>query len=113
MPEETPLYEDSAIRITPMPRNPQEHFIYFHNCRDEETHPLMQKPRVSRYLIPRGCLKEFATTSRDGLLRKLKNLNEDMVHDALSRGLSSEALGLAMTQAYNEEERCYRDSVHI
>jgi len=99
MADERPLYEDPNIKIEPMPNSPDDHFIYF----------ISKGQEPSQYIILRGCLREFATTSRDNIGMKMKTLNELMVTDAANRGLSIDSLGFAIAQAYIEEERRIQD----
>jgi len=98
MAKERPLYEDPDIRIESMPESPQEHLLY-----------LLRNGEELNYILPRSCLKDFATTPRPGLESKMRNINYDMVRDALNRGLSVDSLGVAIAQAYIEKERRWND----
>lgn len=90
MPEK-PLYEDSQLLVDYLPNCIEDHF-------------LLIKPD-GNYIIPRGCLEDFARTSRDRLKSKMMTLHEFMVREAREKGLSVDSLGLAIAKAYIEEER--------
>jgi hypothetical protein len=95
MVNERPLYQDSEIKIEMHPRSHEDHLLYLCSWGEEELN----------FIIPRGCLRELATTPRDRLELKMRNLNSDMVEIAFSRGLTPDSLGLAIAQAYIEDER--------
>ena len=95
---EKPLYEDSQIKIDYLPGS-------------IEDHTLLIKPD-GEYILPQGCLREFATTSRDKIEMKIRTLNELIVCDAVGQRLDIDSLGLAIAQAYIEEER-RRESLRI
>lgn len=101
MANESPLYEDSEIRIEVMHSNPEAQIIYFVNEKFGE---------AVHYVIPRGILEEFATTPRDGIESKMMNFDEHMVHDARNRGLTIDSLHISIAQAYIEEEKRYQYS---
>lgn len=92
------LYADSDIRIEHHPISYEDHLLF-----------LLREGEELQYLIPHGCLREFATTSRDRLGLAMASLNRDMVNEAGRRGLSIDSLGLAIAKAYIEIERRYQD----
>lgn len=91
MADERPLYEDSQLLVDYLPNGIKEHF-------------LLIKPD-GNYLLPRGCLEKFATTSRDELELEIENISRNMIYEARERGLGVADLCLAIAQAYIEEER--------
>jgi hypothetical protein len=100
MMHERPLYKDPQISIEPKPESPEDFFLYLFRDSKEE---------CKRYAIPKGCLREIATTPRDGLELKIRAINESMVSYANEKGISIEALGLAIAQAYIEERKRYEN----
>ena len=97
---ERPFYEDPELKIANSPYSFQDHTLYFIQSGQEE----------GRYIIPRGCLEEFATTPRDRLELKLITMNETLVLHAIQRGLTIDSLGMAFAQAYIEQERRYKST---
>jgi hypothetical protein len=93
--EEESLYEDKDIKIT-----------FF--CRDPESHKVHILKSGSRYIFPRGVLREFATTSRDDLEKKINGMGSLILHDARKYGLSVDSIGMAIAQAYIEQEERFR-----
>jgi hypothetical protein len=93
------LYRDFEMTIDALPNSPEDHYITFHTIGHKDC----------RYIIQRGVLRELATTSRDGLGSKMMTSNESMVRDAKERGLSVDALGVAIAQAFLEEDRRYQE----
>ena len=92
---EESLYEDEDIKITSFYRDPESHTIH------------ILKPG-NRYILNRGVLKELATTSRDDLEKKINEMNSSILHDARKYGLSVDSIGMAIAQAYIEEEERFR-----
>ena len=94
MPEE-PLYEDPDLKIAVFTKDPESH----------EIHILKSG---MRYLLQRGILRELATTSRERLEDKLNRVNHAILDDARQYGLNADSIGLAIAQAYIEEEERFR-----
>jgi hypothetical protein len=94
MDKQKPLYEDPDIKIEHHPRSHEDHLLF-----------LMSGGEELNYIIQRGILEEIATTPRHRVKEKMRRVNELMVEDAYSRGLSVDSLGFAMAQAYIEQER--------
>ena len=95
------LYTDSQIQISQMPPSPENHILRF-----------LEQP-VTVHTIPRGCLREYATTPRDKIEQKMRNANGGMVEDAGERGISAEALGFVIAQDYIHEERRYQEEADL
>lgn len=91
------LYEDKDIRVEHHPTSHEDHLLW-----------LLSGGEPLNYIIPRGCLNEFATTSRDRMYLAMRAMNRDMVEEAERRGLGVDSLGLAMAKAYIENERRYQ-----
>ena len=91
------MYEGSNIRIEHHPTSHEDHLLF-----------LCSRGEELQYLIPHGCLREFATTSRDRMGLAMRCMNSDMVDEAERRWLSVDSLGLAMAKTYIEEERRYQ-----
>ena len=93
--EKEPLYEDDKIKITVFAKDPEVH----------ELHLLNPK---SRYLLLRGTLRELARTPRKKLESKLNLVNSAMLYEAREQGLDAKDIGIAICQAYIEEEERFR-----
>ncbi|MBS3078562.1 hypothetical protein J4218_00395 [Candidatus Pacearchaeota archaeon] len=93
------LYEDPQIRVRVNERSPEDHYLDLLGGGKEER----------EYIIPRGCLRELATTTRDRFPLKIDTLNWIMLNDANERGLTADSIGFALAQAYIESERRYQD----
>jgi hypothetical protein len=93
------LYQDRDMRVEHHPTSHEDHLLFLLSNGGEEL----------QYIIPRGCLREFATTSRDRLELAMRCMNGDMVDEAERRGLSVDSLGLGMAKAYIENERRYQN----
>ncbi len=92
------LYEDRDMRIEHHPTSHEDHLLF-----------LLRNGEELNYIIFRGCLREFATASRDRMGLAMRTMNRDMVDEAERRGLSVDSLGLAMAKAYIEDQRRYQD----
>jgi hypothetical protein len=100
MAEET-LYQDSQIRIVTSKDNSREQHLQL----------LRSNGILAReYKIPKGSLRDIATTPRDKLPDKLYNILDRLIGvDALSLGLNIDSVGLAIAQAYIKYEEHLQD----
>ena len=99
MSNEKPLYQDPDISIEPMLSSPEDFIFYFRDSKEECPH----------YIIPKGCLRDIATTPKDKLEAKIMDVNYLMVKHAHERGIDIVSLGLAIAQAYIEERKRYEN----
>ncbi|MEK6917327.1 MAG: hypothetical protein AABW51_00075 [Nanoarchaeota archaeon] len=100
------LYEDSQIRVTYLlsPETGKEEDII--SAEDHELWVKERRGEWNRYMIGRGILKELARTSREDRGRKLETIHPGIriELELLGTGLNIDSLGVAISQAYIEDE---------
>jgi len=65
------------------------------------------------YVIPRGVLKELATTPRGSIEQKLDNFNKNILFELNKNQIGVDGLHVAICQAHIEEERRMNLSVNV
>jgi hypothetical protein len=104
MSEIKPLYEDRQLKVT-------YQMDFDGNVVSVEDHELLIKISegdYDRHLIQRGGLKELAFTSRDDLEGKLRLINKNIPLALLQFSINPEAVGMALAQAYIEDEKRHK-----
>jgi hypothetical protein len=96
MAEDRVLYEDSNIKITTFPKDPESHELHF--------------KRGNTYLLQRGILKELSRTPLKKLKGKLDNLNPEICFvECRDHSICPNTIGWAIGQARITEVENERD----
>jgi len=96
--DEKPLYEDPQLMITNF-GSTDEHLLFVNEKIGEQIN----------FIIPRGCLKEFAETPRGELERKLHDVNPLVIAELKQERIDVDYIHIALCQAYIENQRRYAE----
>ncbi len=90
MVDETPLYDDGALKIENNPRETEGHILHIGE---------------RAYALPRGVLDDFSRTPRGSLEVRISPFNPNILFALEQENIGIDRLQIAISQAYIEEEK--------